>query len=166
MDEKMSIMQGIVDAVNDCDVALFGAVAKSAAMRQGGLAPAQITKHATTLPVKRLERLAQEQKAGTPHVTSDSTGEKRRLAVRGALRGRVRGNLGTPQGRGARATGTRFVDSRSSAPVQAAGATAHTINLHIGGGTRFRGLLGDIARKAWRRDGPSGLCPWPGRRFG
>jgi len=166
MDEKMSIMQGIVDAVNNCDVALFGAVVKSAAMRQRGLTPTQITKHATTLLVKRLERLAQEQKVDTLHVISDNTDEKYRLAMRGALRGRVRGNLDMPQGRGARVTGIRFVDSRSSALVQVTDTIAYIINRYIGGDTRFRGLLGDIARKAWRRDEPSGLCPWSGRRFG
>jgi len=36
-DEKASTMRGIVGAVSDCGVALFGAVAKSAAMRQGAL---------------------------------------------------------------------------------------------------------------------------------
>jgi len=58
------------------------------------------------------------------------------------------------------------VDSRSSALVQVADTIAYIINRYIGGDTRFRGLFEDIARKAWRRDGPSGLCPWSGRRFG
>jgi len=96
--EKASTMRGIVGAVSDCGVALFGAVVKSAAMRQGGPAPTQITKHATTLPVKRLERFAQEQKVDTLHVISDNTDEKYRLAMRGALRGRVKGTRARPKG--------------------------------------------------------------------
>jgi len=81
MDEKMSIMQGVVGSACECDVALFGVAVKSTIMRKRGLTPSKITGHATALLVERLAGFAQERRGETLRVISDNTDERYRLAT-------------------------------------------------------------------------------------
>lgn len=154
MDKKLSIMQEIMDIVNECDVVLFGISVKSTMLRKRNFTPYKITEHAMELLVERLEMLAQE--VGMPlRVISDNMDEKYRPAMRSALRRRAARRLGSF--RGMRVAGITFVDSRFHALVQAADAIAYIINRYIGGDEAFKSLFDDIERKAWRGETTRGL---------
>ena len=165
-EEKMSIMRRIVAIVCDGDIALFGI----SIMRQGagrrGATDARIAERATAILVERLEWLAEAQGGGvTLRVVSDNVRERRRLAMSRALEQRAAGR-GPPRGTARAVTGIEFVDSRSSAAIQAADAIAYIINRYVGGDAAFGGMFGDIRQKA-RADGSrGGLRIESGRRTG
>lgn len=152
---NMSVMQKIVDIVCESGVVTFSIVVTGAKMRRKRVTDAKVVGHAMALLAERLELLAQEIGEGTTmRVISDNMPAARRLAMKRALASGV-----TPH-----VTRIEFVDSRSSAAIQAVDALAYSINRHAGGDAAFRGLSGDIERKAWRRSGARGAETGPRRR--
>jgi len=97
-------------------------------------------------------------------IVSDNVFERSRLAMKKALAKWASVGL-AQQGGARRVTGIEFVDSRSSALVQAADAIAYIINRYSGGDEEFGGMFRDIGRKAWRHGKWEELAA-PGRRSG
>lgn len=163
--QKMAVMRKIVGIVCGSDVVPFGVVVTSASMHGKKVTDTRITRHATTLLVERLERFAQGLGDGaTLRIFSDNVFESNRVAMKGALAKWVSGSH-AQSGKIHRVTGTKFVDSRSSALVQVADAIAYVINRYAGGDEEFGDMFWNIGRKAWRRGGWDGMAA-PGRRSG
>jgi len=138
--EQMAVMRKIVGIVCDSDVVTFGIVVKGANMRGKRLTYARVIEHAARLLAERLERLAQGLGEGiTLRVVSDNLPERHRLAMERAM----------PRGSTRRTTGIEFVDSLSSATIQAVDAMAYALNRHAGGDAAFGVMSRNIRRKAW-----------------
>lgn len=138
---QMDVMRRIVDVVCDSDVVVFSIVVTGARMHGKQVTDAKIAGHAMALLAERLEQLTQELGDGTTlRVVSDNAPEAHRIAMKGAL-----ARDGTPH-----VVGIEFVDSRSSATIQAVDALAYTINRHMGGDAAFGKAFRNIERKTRR----------------
>jgi len=157
-DQMMSVMRRIVDIVCDCGVVPLAAAVPSKRMRRNGASAARITEQAMAILVELLERLARELGGGTViRVVSDATHKKYRLAMERALSRRVTGRVRLPPDGERRVTSIGFVDSRSSALVQAADAIAYIIHRHAGGDEVFGDLFEDIRRRSRLPRGQAGM---------
>jgi len=83
----------------------------------------------------------------TLRMVSDNVPEGHRLAMERET-SRQAARRQPPCGGARIVTKIEFVDSRSSATIQAADSVAYAINRCLGGDTAFGGLFGDIRRKA------------------
>jgi len=142
MERQMRVMSRIVDIVCDSDVVVFSIVVTGAKMRGKRATDARVAGHAMSILAERLELLALGLGDRTTlRVVSDNAPEAHRVAMEKAL-----ARDGTPH-----VTGIEFVDSRSSATVQAVDALAYTINRHMGGDAMFGKAFRNIERKTLRR---------------
>jgi len=165
--KKLAVMRSVVNLVSDSDVVLFKIAVMSKKMRKSGASAARITEQAMALLAELLERLARELGGGTViRVVSDNTHKKYRLAMERALSRRVTGRVRLPPGGERRVTSIEFVDSRSSALVQAADAIAYIIHRHIAGDKSFADMAGVIERKSWISRGRCAEKIGSGRRVG
>jgi len=154
-EEKMSVMRKVVGIVCDSDVALFGiSITRSGTVKRN-TTDARLAERTTKLLVERLGWLAEAQGTVTTlRIISDNVPEGHRLAMERAMcRQAARPRL--PYGRERTVIKIEFVDSRSSATIQAVDSIAYAINRCLGGDAAFGGLFDDIRRKA-RTDGDRG----------
>jgi len=87
-----------------------------------------------------------------------------RVTMERALSRRVTGRVRLPPDGERRVTSIGFVDSRSSALVQAADAIAYIIHRHAGGDEVFGDLFEDIRRRSRLPRGQAGMRIRSGRR--
>lgn len=130
-------------------VCASGAAPAAVAVRNAGPGrpwASRATRRASSILVARLERLAAAR--GMPcRVVSDSVRGGHRRDMERALLRAARG----------RVTGIEYVDSRASAPVQAADALAYAVGRHMAGDARFGEAFAEVERCAWLNGGWGGV---------